>query len=68
MATHTPTRSRPSALRLAFWRAAAGATEVILRNRERLLAARPYVILLAGGLLAYVIGYHVGLKAFGPLP
>ena len=64
----TETRTQPSPLRLAFWRAAASLTEVVLRNRESLLSARPYMIMLGGGLLAYAVGYYVGLLAFGPIP
>ncbi len=66
MTTESP--SRPSPIRLAFWRAAASTTEIILRNREQLLSASPYLVMLAGGLLAYAVGYHVGLIAFGPIP
>jgi len=50
MTTESP--SRPSPIRLAFWRAAASTTEIILRNREQLLSASPYLVMLAGGLLA----------------
>jgi hypothetical protein len=64
----TETRSPSSPIRLVFWRTAAVMTEVVLRHRESLLAARPYVIMLAGGLLAYAVGYYVGLFAFGPIP
>lgn len=66
MPTESP--SQPSLIRLAFWRAAASTTEIVLRNREQLLSATPYLVMLAGGLLAYAIGYHVGLVAFGPIP
>lgn len=66
MTTESPSHSSP--FRLAFWRAAASTTEIVLRNREHLLSATPYLVMLAGGLLAYAIGYHVGLLAFGPIP
>ena len=65
MTTQNP--SPPSTVRLAFWRAAALTTDVILRNREHLLSARPYLVMLAGGLLAYIVGYYIGLLAFGPI-
>ena len=64
----TETGRPPSLLRLAFWRAAAVTTDVVLRNREQLLLARPYLILMAGGVLAYAVGRLVGLLAFGPIP
>jgi len=66
MTTESP--SHPSPVRLAFWRAAALAAEVVLRNRQHLLSARPYLVMLAGGVLAYVVGYYVGLLAFAPIP
>lgn len=66
MTTESP--SPASLIRLAFWRAAASTTDIVLRNREQLLSATPYLVMLAGGLLAYAIGYHVGLVAFGPIP
>lgn len=66
MTTESPSHTSP--IRLAFWRAAASTTEIVLRNREQLLSATPYLVMLAGGLLAYAIGYHVGLVAFGPIP
>lgn len=66
MTTESP--SQPSLIRLVFWRAAASTTEIVLRNREQLLSAAPYLVMLAGGLLAYAIGYHVGLAAFGTIP
>jgi hypothetical protein len=66
MSTETP--RYPSPFRLVFWRAAAVTTEVALRNRQWLLSAWPYGLMLAGGLLAYAVGYYVGLLAFAPAP
>lgn len=57
-----------TAMRWTFWRMAATATDVVLRHREQLRSAWPYLTLLAGGMLAYALGRWVGALAFSTLP
>lgn len=60
--------ARASLIRLAFWRSAAVATEIVLRHRRQLIQSWPYLILLAGGLLAYAMGRLVGAAAIPFIP
>jgi len=66
MTTTTPTSASP--VRLFFWRAAALATDVALRNRAGMATAWPLIQLLGGGLLAYGLGRLFGAWALAALP
>ena len=66
MSTATPTSASP--VRLFFWRVAAVATDVALRNRSGLASAWPFVQILFGGLLAYALGRLFGAWALAAIP
>lgn len=66
MATLTPTTSSP--VRLFFWRIAALAADVALRNRSGMASAWPFIQLLGGGLTAYVLGRLFGAWALAAVP
>jgi len=66
MTTATPTTSSP--VRLFFWRVAALATDVALRNRAGIAAAWPFIQLLGGGLAAYAVGRLFGAWALSAVP
>jgi hypothetical protein len=66
MTTVTPAPSTP--VRLFFWRVAALATDLALRNRGPMTAAWPFVQLLLGGLAAYAIGRLFGAWALTAIP
>ncbi|MCX6072380.1 MAG: hypothetical protein NTU91_16245 [Chloroflexi bacterium] len=62
----TPITSSP--VRLFFWRVAALATDVALRNRAGITTAWPFVQLLGGGLVAYAVGRLFGAWALSAIP
>ena len=66
MTSATPTTSSP--VRLFFWRVAALATDVALRNRAPMASAWPFLQLLGGGLIAYVVGRLFGAWALAAIP
>jgi len=66
MTTVTPETSSP--IRLFFWRAAALATDVALRNRAGIASAWPFIQLLGGGLIAYAVGRLFGAWALAAIP
>ncbi len=66
MTTVTPISSSP--VRLFFWRVAALATDVALRNRSAMTTAWPILQLAGGGLVAYAIGRLFGAWALAAIP
>jgi hypothetical protein len=66
MSTVTPTSASP--VRLFFWRVAAVATDVALRNRSSFSSAWPLIQILGGGLLAYALGRLFGAWALSAIP
>jgi hypothetical protein len=67
MMTVTPI-SPSSPVRVFFWRAAALATDVALRNRNTMANAWPILRLVGGGLIAYAIGRLFGSWALAAIP
>jgi hypothetical protein len=65
----TPITPAPtSPVRLFFWRVAALATDVALRNRAGMASAWPFIQLIGGGLIAYAMGRLFGAWALAAIP